>query len=74
MCIMSDQSLPNQQSAFLTLEEAATYSGISSRTLRRAVKARMIAHHRPGLSERGKILIRRSDLESYLAHSRVASI
>lgn len=57
--------------AFLSLERAAEYCGLSIRTLRRAIKARVLAHHRPGLSERGKIFIRLTDLEHYIGKSRI---
>jgi len=65
--------IPSPTRAFFNLKEAAQYTGISVRTLRRAVTAGLIAHNRSGLSERsGKILIRLADLDAYLAKGRIA--
>lgn len=68
---MTSQPIPRTE--FLTLREAAAFAHCSTLTLRRAVYAGELAHHRLGLSERGKIFIRISDLEKYLTGCRVAA-
>ncbi|MGC3992058.1 MAG: helix-turn-helix domain-containing protein [Chthoniobacteraceae bacterium] len=56
---------------YLTLREAADYANCSTTTLRRAVVAKALPHHRFGLSERrGKIFIKATDLQQYINSCR----
>ncbi len=62
------------QKAFLTLREAANYANCSTVTLRRAVRAKALPHHRFGTSEkRGKIFISAGDLTNYIEGCRVGA-
>ena len=62
---------PSIGKAFLTLGEAADYVNCSSKTIRRAVKANALPHHRFGMSEtRGKIHVRATDLEKWVGSCR----
>lgn len=69
---MTSTHIPRAE--FLTLREAAAYAHCSTLTLRRAVYAGELAHHRLGLSEKGKIFIRISDMEKYLAGCRISPV
>jgi excisionase family DNA binding protein len=70
---MTHQSTPTQK-AFLTLREAAEYANCSTVTLRRAIRARQLAHHRFGFSEtRGKIFVKVSDLQGFIDGHRIAA-
>ena len=57
----------------VTLAEAADLVHVSTVTLRRAVRDKKLAHYRPGGSG-GKILIKVSDLESFMGRSRRSAI
>lgn len=58
---------------FPTLQEAAKEKNISPWTLRRAIYERRLATVRFGGSTRGKIRIRREDLEAFVLRSRTAA-
>ena len=60
-------------SPFPTLNEAAKEKNISPWTLRRAIYDRRLASVRFGGSTRGKIRIRREDLEAFVMRSRTAA-
>ena len=61
-------------SPFPTLAEAAKEKNLSPWTLRRAIYDRRLAAVRFGGSTRGKIRIRREDLESFVIRSRTAAL
>ena len=61
---------------FLTLKEAGAYAGCSSKTIRRAVRAKRLLHHRFGQSQtpgddHRKIFIRSTDLERWIEGCRL---
>lgn len=58
----------------LTLREAAALLGMSEWTLRRDVIDRRLACVRRRGRLRGKIMIMRGDLDSYLRRNRVAAV
>jgi excisionase family DNA binding protein len=59
--------------SFLTVSEAADIARCSAVTIHRAVAARRLAVVKPS-GKHGRSLIRTSDLESWLARSRIAAV
>ncbi len=51
---------------YLNIEEAATYCGVSTKTLRRAVRSRRLAHYQPARA----YLFEVADLDAYMDASR----
>ena len=67
------QSTPAPTKPILTIEEAAAETIRSHWTLRRAISRRELATFRPG-GARGKIYIRREDLNAYINRFRTAAL
>ena len=66
-------SKPEQSSQILTLKEAAKYTGYSPDHFRRlAVEQHLIDFVRPSGQQKGKILFRKTDLDSFLGKASEA--
>ena len=57
---------PWQPNDLLRMAEAATYSRLPYQYLRAACADRRLRHHRLNGTERGRILIRRRDLDTFI--------
>jgi excisionase family DNA binding protein len=61
--------LSAQTRRWLSIDEAADYAGLSSKTVRRMIRAGQLSAHRPA---RGKILIDREELDAVIRQSKGA--
>jgi excisionase family DNA binding protein len=64
--------------AYLTIREAARYANCSPKTIRRAIKAGALPHHRFGSGKAsetcGKIHINTADLQTFIDGCRINAI
>lgn len=60
---------PTYQPGYLSLEEAARYASVSTRTMKRWIRAGLPVYQG---TLRGKVLIRPTDIDAYLTRQQVA--
>jgi excisionase family DNA binding protein len=65
--VMSDQQLERHG---LTLDEAASYVGVSPTTLRRVIERGELPAARVGGHQKGRLIILRDNLDEYLARQQ----
>jgi excisionase family DNA binding protein len=54
---------------YMSINEAACYIGVSPRTVREYIKKGILPVARPGLLKKGRIIIRRVNIDALLAES-----
>jgi len=63
--------IPSSDGQYISLKAAATFSGLSTKTLRRSIGCGKLRAYRPGGTVRAKIMLSRRDLITWLEASRV---
>ena len=59
------------QPGYLSIEEAARYAGVSTRTIKRWIRAGLAVYQG---TPRGKVLIRPTDVDTYLTRRQVPQV
>ncbi len=71
MNVVENIAIPTDLGPYLSLKGLSAYSGMSVRTLRKALTdpVHPLPHYRPG-GPRGKVCVRRSDFDQWIARFR----